>query len=64
MELTTYILDTNIALYFLGGLLRDPLPEGQYFVSTITEMELLSYSNLQSNEEQKINCTLTSNFAV
>ncbi len=49
-----YLLDTNIALYFLQGRLSNPLPFGQYFVSLITEIELLSYSNLTATEEASI----------
>nr|WP_268896664.1 type II toxin-antitoxin system VapC family toxin [Hassalia byssoidea] len=48
------MLDTNIVLYFLGGRLVNPLPSGQYFVSVITEIELLSYPSLSSNEETQI----------
>lgn len=48
------LLDTNIVLYFLGGRLADPLPPGQYFVSVITEIELLSYPSLNPDEEVKI----------
>jgi len=44
-------LDTNVVLYFLGGRLTNPLPSGQYFVSVITEIELLSYPSLSSDEE-------------
>lgn len=40
------VLDTNIVLYLLGGRLANPLPKAQYFISVITEMELLSYPNL------------------
>ncbi|MEH2170206.1 MAG: hypothetical protein V7K41_26865, partial [Nostoc sp.] len=36
-------LDTNVILYFLGGRLVNPLLLGQYFISVITEIELLSY---------------------
>ena len=48
------LLDTNILLYFLGGKLVNPLPSGQYFVSVITEIELLSYPSLSSVEETQI----------
>jgi predicted nucleic acid-binding protein len=48
------LLDTNIVLYFLGGRLVNPLPSGQYFVSVITEIELLSYPSLSSDEETQI----------
>jgi predicted nucleic acid-binding protein len=50
----SFILDTNIALYHLSGQLQDNLPTGKYFVSVITEMELLSYPSLRSTEEQQI----------
>jgi predicted nucleic acid-binding protein len=48
------LLDTNIVLYLLGGRLANPLPVGQYFASIITEIELLSYSSLSSEEERQI----------
>ncbi|PLZ97996.1 PIN domain nuclease [Fischerella thermalis CCMEE 5268] len=56
MELTQplILLDTNIVLYFLGGRLANPLASGQYLVSVITEIELLSYPNLRSDEETQI----------
>lgn len=47
-------LDTNVVLYFLGGRLVNPLPSGQYFVSVITEIELLSYPSLTLDEETQI----------
>lgn len=33
------VLDTNVALYYLGGRLINTLPAGQYFVSVITDDE-------------------------
>lgn len=45
------LLDTNVVLYLLGGRLANPLPSGQYFVSVITEIELLSYPSLNSERE-------------
>ncbi|AFY35184.1 PilT protein domain protein [Calothrix sp. PCC 7507] len=48
------LLDTNIVLYFLGGRLASQLPSGQYFISMITEIELLSYPGLSSDEETQI----------
>jgi predicted nucleic acid-binding protein len=48
------LLDTNILLYFLGGKLANSLPSGQYFISVITEIELLSYPSLSSEEERRI----------
>lgn len=47
------VLDTNIALYYLGGRLTTPLPSGLYHASIITEMELLSYPNLS----KVVSCT-------
>ena len=49
-----YLLDTNIILYLLGGKLLKPLPEGMYFASVITELELLSYPSLRPEEERQI----------
>lgn len=53
------LLDTNVVLYFLGGRLANPLPLGQYFVSVITEIELLSYPSLTPDEETQIRDFLT-----
>ncbi|MHC5598297.1 MAG: type II toxin-antitoxin system VapC family toxin [Nostoc sp.] len=47
-------LDTNVVLYFLGGRLVNPLLSGQYFISVITEIELLSYPSISLEEETKI----------
>ncbi|MEH1873310.1 type II toxin-antitoxin system VapC family toxin [Nostoc sp.] len=49
-----FLLDTNIVLYFLGGRLVNPLPSGQYFISVITEIELLSYPSISLEEETQI----------
>ncbi len=49
-----FVLDTNIVLYYLGGRLAESLPAGQYFVSVVTEMELLSYPNISETEERHI----------
>ncbi|MGB8473947.1 MAG: type II toxin-antitoxin system VapC family toxin [Candidatus Acidiferrum sp.] len=50
----TGLLDTNVALYLLGGRLTAPLPAGTYGVSVITEMELLAWPSLTSEEEKKV----------
>ena len=50
----TGLLDTNVGLYLLGGRLAEPLPVGNYGVSVITEMELLSWPSLTSEEERKV----------
>lgn len=49
-----FLIDTNVVLYLLGGRLAKPLPSGQYFISVITEMELLSYPSLSLEEEKQI----------
>jgi hypothetical protein len=56
----TGLLDTNIALYLLGGRLEAPLPPGDYGVSVITEMELLSWPSLTPEEETRVNAFLSS----
>jgi len=48
------VLDTNAVLFLLGGQLVEALPEGQYFASVITEIELLSYPSLAVGEERQI----------
>jgi len=40
------ILDTNVVIYLQKGVLVEQLPEANYAVSVITEMELLSFPNL------------------
>jgi len=48
------VLDTNAVLYLLGGKLAEALPAARYFVSVITEIELLSYPLLDAEEESQI----------
>ncbi len=48
------VLDTNAVLYFLGGRLTEPLPDAEFYVSVITEIELLSYPLLAIEEEKAI----------
>jgi len=50
----TGLLDTNVALYLLGGRLAQPLPIGSYGVSVITEMELLAWPSLTTEEERRV----------
>lgn len=55
MELIArYLLDTNAIIYLVNGRLASPLPEGKYSISVITEIELLSFSGLSDEEEQRI----------
>ncbi|MBS4095397.1 MAG: hypothetical protein KGZ83_00995 [Sulfuricella sp.] len=55
-----FVLDTNTAIYLLGGKLAAPLPAGHYGLSVISEIELLSYPSLSMEEEGVIRTFLTS----
>ncbi|HRQ73649.1 MAG TPA: type II toxin-antitoxin system VapC family toxin [Phycisphaerales bacterium] len=46
-----YLLDTNVALYFLGGRPNEPLPDGECAVLVITELELLAYTALDDRAD-------------
>jgi len=48
------VLDTNAILYLLGGKLAEPLPACQYFVSVISEIELLSYPHMNESAQSGI----------
>jgi len=54
------VLETNIVLYLLGGRLAQPLDPGEYYLSVITEMELLSYAGLSGKGEQQVREFLSS----
>jgi predicted nucleic acid-binding protein len=49
-----YVLDTNVVIYAQKGVLAEPLPTGHYFVSIITEIELLSFSDLADEQERAL----------
>lgn len=49
-----YVLDTNVALYLLGGRLLNPLPVTEFYLSVISEMEMLSYPAISEAEELRI----------
>jgi len=50
-----FLLDTNILLYISGGKISiDNLPEGQFYISFITELEALSYPSITPDEEKYI----------
>lgn len=55
-----YLLDTNAVLYHLANRTLGPLPHGNYFVSMITEMELLAYPGLSADEAKSIRQFLSS----
>ncbi len=48
------LLDTNIVLYHLAGRLAQPLEPADYYVSVISELELLSYPGLNPEAENRI----------
>ena len=49
-----YTLDTNVVLYLLGGRLISALPIGDFYISVISEMELLSYSAITDEEASRV----------
>jgi predicted nucleic acid-binding protein len=56
MDITSerYVLDTNVALYLLGGRLLNPLPVGEFYLSVISEIEMLSYPAIAKDEELRV----------
>lgn len=60
MSGTAYLLDTNIVLYLLRGDKDIPslIKGSDIYISFITEMELLSFPKLSSNELSKIESLL------
>ncbi len=49
LKLERYVLDTNSLIYALNE--QSKIPLNDYFVSVITEIELLSYAKLSVNDE-------------
>lgn len=56
MELVNLLIDTNIALYLLGGdpKLADLLDNAVLHLSFISELELLSYPDLTTDNQRKV----------
>ena len=52
-----YLLDTNSIIYALNGGLK--LPDNDYIISVITEIELLSYSKLSQQDEYMLKSALS-----
>jgi hypothetical protein len=52
-----YLLDTNTIIYALNEGFK--FPKNKYFVSVITEIELLSYSELTAKEEEILKSALS-----
>ena len=47
-----YVLDTNILIYLLKGQLKSSLPRsGSFFISVISELEVLAYPDITPEEE-------------
>lgn len=60
-----YLIDTNAILDFMGGKMGSKaklemvrIIDGEYFISTINRIELLSYPDITVAEEQRINLFL------
>jgi predicted nucleic acid-binding protein len=52
------VLDTNAVLYFLAGRLAEPWPQADFYLSVITEIELLSYPLINLEDEAEIQAFL------
>lgn len=48
------LLDTNIVLYFLAGKLKNSLADNEYYLSVITQLELLSYPSIDQKAQTSI----------
>ena len=48
------ILDTNVVIYLQKGWLAKPLPPGEYLISVITEIELLSFASLDEAQRSAL----------
>ncbi len=53
------VFDTNAVIYLQKGQLRQPLPPGEYFISTITELELLSFRGLDAAQQTWLDAFLS-----
>jgi len=50
-----FLLDTNILLYIAGKRIDTAdLPQGEFFISFVTELEILSYPSLTTQEETQL----------
>ncbi len=48
------VWDTNALIYLQKGLVAGPLPQGQHFISIITEMELQSFAGLTAEQDRAL----------
>ena len=53
-----FVLDTNAVIYLQEGALAEPVPVGHYFLSVITEIELLSFPGLGRDQEEVLHAFL------
>ena len=44
------VLDTNAVIYLQKGWFEEPLPPGEYLISVISEIELLSFAGLTDDQ--------------
>ncbi len=50
-----FLLDTNILLYLIGRKIKmENLPEGEFYISFVTELEVLSYPSISPVEEKNL----------
>jgi predicted nucleic acid-binding protein len=49
-----YTLDTNIMIYLLDGKLADSLPDGRFYTSIISKLELFSFADLTTEKLERI----------
>ena len=55
MNGNSFLLDTNVLLYLTGGTLDlAALPDGEFAISFVTELEVLSYPSITATEEEKL----------
>lgn len=55
MNGNSFLLDTNILLYLVGNKLKTvDLPDGEFYISFITELEVLSYPSIEAEEENNL----------
>jgi predicted nucleic acid-binding protein len=56
-------LDTNSIIYIQKGQVKESLPDAEIYISVITRMELLSFSNLDEKSRKELLVFLSS-FAI
>ena len=48
------VLDTDVVLYALQGALENGLPQGDLLISIITEIEVLAFSRMTPEQEERV----------